>query len=62
MNKSHGRHRQTDRVHVLVRCEDENQSDEAAMSVVARGGADAGREEYFLELERKDFCLRCTGI
>ena len=32
------------------------------MSVAARGGADTGREEYFLELERKDFCLRCTGI
>ena len=33
-----------------------------AMSVAARGGADAGREEYFLELERKDICPRCTGI
>lgn len=31
------------------------------ISVAAKGGADAGREEYFLEFDRKDF-LRSRGI
>ena len=33
-----------------------------AMSEVATGGAEAGREEYILEFVRTDFCLRSTLI
>jgi len=42
-------------------CEDPYVKLFRAISVGAKGGADAGREEYFLEFDLKDF-LRSRGI